>query len=122
MRIAGLGFRDSATLPSLRAALGLVEAAGGPATALATLPAKAEVAVLRQLAEERGLAVLAVPVRGIATPTHSARVMALHGTGSMAEAAALAAAGPGAKITVARITASDGMATCAMAETKEAKT
>ncbi|WP_258286845.1 cobalamin biosynthesis protein, partial [Escherichia ruysiae] len=77
------------------AALGLVEAAGGPATALATLPATAKVAVLRQLAEERGLAVLAVPVRGIAIPTHSARVMALHGTGSMAEAAALAAAGPG---------------------------
>ncbi|MBU9698964.1 cobalamin biosynthesis protein [Rhodobacteraceae bacterium HSP-20] len=118
MRIAGLGFRDSATLPSLRAALGLVEAAGGPATALATLPAKAEVAVLRQLAEERGLAVLAVPVRGIATPTHSARVMALHGTGSMAEAAALAAAGPGAILTVARISAPDGMATCAMATHK----
>ena len=41
---------------------------------------------------------------------------------SVAEAAALAASGAGAKITVARITAPDGMATCAMAETKEAKT
>lgn len=118
MRIAGLGFRSSATLPSLRAALGLVEAAGGPATALATLPAKAGAAALRQLAEERGLAVLAVPVQGIATPTRSARVMALHGTGSVAEAAALAAAGPGAILTVARMTAPDGMATCAMATHK----
>lgn len=118
MRIAGLGFRSSATLHSLRAVLGMVEAAGGPATALATLPAKAGAAALRQLAEERGLAVLAVPVQDIATPTRSARVMALHGTGSVAEAAALAAAGPGAILTVARMTAPDGMATCAMATHK----
>lgn len=122
MRIAGLGFRDNTPLASLRAVLGLVEAEGGPATALASLPAKADAAVLRQLAEERGLALLAVSVQGIATPTQSARVMALHGTGSVAEAAAMAAVGPGAILTVARMTSPDGMATCAMAKRKGTQT
>ena len=39
--------------------------------------------------------------------------------GSLAEAAALAAAGPGATLVVNRIISSDGMATCAIAQSKE---
>ncbi|GAB1480307.1 cobalamin biosynthesis protein [Paracoccaceae bacterium] len=117
--MAGFGFRKGTPLTSLQAALAAVEAQGGPAAALASLPEKAADPGLRALAATRGLPLLPVPVTGIATPSHSARIVALHGTGSVSEAAALAAPGPGARITVARITAPDGMATCAMAETEE---
>lgn len=118
MRVAGLGFRKGASLAALEAALAAVEAQGGRAEALATLPAKAEDPALADLARRTGLQIRAVEVAGIATPTRSARIEALYGTGSVAEAAALAAAGPGAIITVARISAPDGMATCAMAATQ----
>ena len=122
MRVAGIGFRKAAPLATLRGVLAAAEAQGGRAEALASTAEKAADARLQALAEERGLPLLAVAVAEIATPTRSARIAALHGTGSLAEAAALAAAGPGARITVARITAPDGMATCAMAETEETKT
>lgn len=116
--VAGFGFRSRATLGSLRAVLALAEQAGGPASALATIRGRGQAPALRMLAAERGLPLLAVEIAGIATPTRSARIMARYATGSVAEAAALAAAGPGASITVARIIAPDGMATCAMAATK----
>lgn len=124
IRVAGLGFRAPASLASLRAAL---VAAGGPAglAALATAAAKAEAPVLHALAAELGL-----PIRAIAAPeieaqttlTRSARVEALHGTGSLAEAAALAAAGPGARLLGPRAIAPDGMATAAIAEAPRATT
>jgi len=120
MKVAGFGFREGAPLETLRAVLALVEQAGGPATALATATAKAGAAALNDLAAERGLAVLAVPVAGIATPSRSPRVQALFGTGSVAEAAALAGAGADATLAVGRITSPDGMATCAMAIRKGA--
>ena len=122
MRVAGIGFRKEAPLDSLREVLRAAEARGGRAEALASLPAKAADARLRALAAERDLPLLAVDVAGQPTPTRSPRVHALHGTGSVAEAAALAAAGTGARVIVARIIAPDGMATCAMAETKETRT
>lgn len=114
MRVAGIGFRDGAGIASLRWVLDAAEARGGTAEALATLPEKAD--ALRPLAAERDLPLYSVAVAGIETPTRSPRIEAMHGTGSVAEAAALVAAGTGARITVARITAPDGMATCAMAE------
>jgi cobalt-precorrin 5A hydrolase len=116
MRVAGIGYRDGAPGASLRAALALAEAAGGPVEVLASLPGK--LAGLQALAAERGLPLLAVAVNGVQTPTQSPRILAMHGTGSVAEAAALVAAGAGARITVARIAAPDGMATCAIAESE----
>ena len=41
MRVAGIGFRDGAGIDSLRWVLAAVEAQGGAADALATLPEKA---------------------------------------------------------------------------------
>lgn len=87
MRIAGIGCRPGTPLPALLAAL---EAAGG-AEALATIPERA--AELRPLADARGLPLHLVAVAGIATPTQSARILATFGTGSVAEAAAIAAGG-----------------------------
>ena len=117
MRVAGIGFRSGAGVASLRAALA---AAGGGVQALATAEDKAP--ALRALAAELGLPVIAVPAELIAaqdTPTRSPRVMARRGAGSLAEAAALAAAGPGARIVARRVTAPDRMATAAIAETEE---
>ena len=112
MRVAGLGFRAAAPLASLAEALDLA----GPADALATIPGRAAAPAILALARARGLPLLAVEVAGIATPTQSPRVMALHATGSVAEAAALAALAPGALIVAARVTSQDGMATAAIAE------
>ncbi len=122
MRVAGIGFRKGAPLDSLREVLRATEAQGGPAEALASLPEKSVDTRLQTLAAERGLPLIPVAVAGQSTPTKSPRVLAMHAAGSVAEAAALVAAGAGAQITVARITAPDGMATCAMAESKETKT
>lgn len=117
MRVAGLGFRKGASLASLQAVLAEVEALGGPVSALASLSQKTISAEMQTLAQQRGLPVVAVDdVNGMETPTRSPRIAAMHGTGSVAEAAALAAAGPGARITVARMSSPDGMATAAIAE------
>ena len=112
MRVAGIGFRPAASLAALSDALDRA----GPADALATIHAKAQAPVIVALARARGLPLIGVKVAGIATPTQSPRVMALYGTGSLAEAAALAALGPGARIVTPRVTSQDRMATAAIAE------
>ena len=114
--IAGLGFRAAAAPESLRAALKAAEtAAGVRATALATAAAKATAPALTALAAERGLPVIAIANLPADTPTQSAAARAAHGTGSVAEAAALAAAGPGARLLTHRIVSPDCMATAALA-------
>ena len=118
MKIAGLGFRSAAGLASLREAL---DAAGGVdgITALATANRKAGTAVLQALAAELGLPVRAVAPEALAaveTLTRSHRVLAYAGAGSLAEAAALAAAGPGGRLLGPRAVSRDGMATAAIAE------
>ncbi|MCI2008387.1 MAG: cobalamin biosynthesis protein, partial [Acetobacter peroxydans] len=73
------------------------------------------------LAQAHGLPVIAVEdtaVAGIKTHTRSARIEALFGTGSIAEATALLAAGDGARIIVSRIVSPDGTASAAVAETE----
>src|SRR5690606_18429295 len=101
-----------ATVESLRAALD----AAGPAEALAALPAHA--ALVAELARALGLPLIPVAsVAGIATPTQSSRSLAAHHTGSVAEAVALAAAGPGARLLAPRATSADRCATCAIAQT-----
>ena len=116
MIVAGFGFRSGATLPALQDALAK---AGGPegVTHLAVLATKAE--GLAPLAGALGLPVLALEpeaLHGVPTPTKSDLVQTLFGTGSVAEAAALAAAGPDARLRGARAVSGDGMATAAIAE------
>ena len=116
MKVAGIGFRHAASLASLSDALTRAQERTGPADALATGHTKAQAPVILALAGAHGLPLIAVDVAGINTPTQSPRVLALHATGSLAEAAALAALGPGARIIVTRVTSSDGMATAAIAQ------
>lgn len=118
MKVAGLGFRKDVTLASLREAL-LAAGGGEGLAAVATVSDKADADVLKQLALEYGLAIRAVPADVIAnvhTPTQSKAVMEQFGTGSIAEAAALAAAGPRARLIATRVISQDRTATAAIAE------
>lgn len=118
MKVAGLGFKKDVTLASLREALA---AAGSPdgLAAVATVSDKADEEALKLLARECGVPIRAVSpedLAGIATPTQSRLVAEKFGTGSVAEAAALAAAGPGARLIAARAVSQDRTATAAIAE------
>jgi cobalt-precorrin 5A hydrolase len=116
MIVAGFGFRSGATLVALQDAL---ERAGGPegVTHLATLADKA--VGLEPLALALAIPLVSLPsaaLQGQRTLTRSDRVETLFGTGSVAEAAALAAAGQGARLRGPRVVSADGMATAAIAE------
>lgn len=122
MKVAGLGFRKAASVASLRAAL---QAAGGAPGGvhgvgrLATLDSKAGAAAILALAADLGVPVQGIApdvLAGTATSTRSARMLDRFGAGSLAEAAALAAAGPGARLLGPRAVSADGMATAAIAE------
>jgi cobalt-precorrin 5A hydrolase len=111
--VAGFGCRSGADEAALRAAL---EAHGVAVTTIATLNHKA--ALLAPLADALGVPlILFAPddIRGVKTRTQSAASLATYGTGSVAEAVALAAAGQGAKLIATRIISPDGQATCALA-------
>ncbi|HDR28890.1 cobalamin biosynthesis protein [Rhodovulum sp.] len=117
MRVAGFGFRKGASLESLSDALARAGGCGG-LTALAAPRDKAGASCLADLAARLGLPVRAVSSSDLAAPatlTEAPRVRALRGTGSVAEAAALAAAGPSAQLTGPRAVSNDRMATCAIA-------
>jgi cobalt-precorrin 5A hydrolase len=116
MIVAGFGFRSQVTLAALQDALQRAGGAEG-VTHLATLAAKAR--GLEPLGQVLGLPVLALEPSALQdqpTVTRSGRVQALHGTGSVAEAAALAGAGPGARLRGPRAVSADGTATAAIAE------
>lgn len=111
--VAGFGFRESATAASLADAL--TRAAGGRVVGVhATVADKADA-----LAAALGKPVMPVAPEMLApqpTLTSSAASLDARGTGSVAEAAALAAAGPGARLLGPRVVSADGRATCALAE------
>ncbi|MDO5612468.1 MAG: precorrin methylase [Paracoccus sp. (in: a-proteobacteria)] len=110
MIVAGFGFTSTAGVASLRGALQAATAATGlTPTHAATAPDKA--AALAVL----GLPVIAVTDLPADTPTQSAASLRARATGSLAEAAALAAAGPGARLAAVRVVSPDRRATCAIA-------
>ncbi len=120
MIVAGFGFRSGATPESMVDALGKTPQSKA-VTLIATAAAKADAPAFQSLA-----LVLGHPARAIeanvltrqSTLTQSDASFEAYGTGSLAEAAALAAAGPGAWLLGPRVMSSDGMATCALAEGK----
>ncbi|WP_324752534.1 cobalamin biosynthesis protein [Roseovarius sp. Pro17] len=119
MRVAGIGFRRAASTASLRDALERAIGDGLPVQAVATESGKARAPVFRELA-----AALAIPALGVSasdlaqiiTPTQSQRLQNQFGTGSLAEAAALVAAGPNARLITVRVMSHDNMATAAIAD------
>ncbi|MFB9267992.1 cobalamin biosynthesis protein [Bradyrhizobium erythrophlei] len=118
MKVAGLGFRREVTLASLRDALAAAGGCEGIA-AIATVSDKAEADALRLLARELGVPIKPVPAHvlaGIAVLTQSELIKEKFGTGSVAEAAALAAAGRRARLISTRTVSQDRTATAAIAE------
>lgn len=118
MKVAGLGFRRDVTIASLREAL---LAAGGfeGLAAVATVSDKADAPALKLLAQELDLPIKGIPAEiltDIVTATQSEVIKARFGTGSIAEAAAIAAAGCGARLIAVRAVSQDRMATAAIAE------
>ncbi len=117
MIVAGFGFRKAASLDSLLDALDRARGTQMP-TCLATAEDKALAPVLRALSARLGVPICAIAPEALAaieTPTRSARVRALRGSGSLAEAAAIVAAGPGASLLGPRAVSADRMAACALA-------
>ncbi len=116
MIVAGFGFRASATISSLQSALSL--AAEGAIDALAAPDDKCAAKCLSDLGTATGLPILPVTAEALTnakTTTQSTRSMRERGTGSVAEAAALAAAGPNARLLTGRHISDDRLATCAIA-------
>jgi len=118
MIVAGFGFTSRATVDSLLDALSVTGHAG-PLDRIATVSDKAGAPVFRAFAAGLGTPTApidAARIKTIRTETRSRISHGARGTGSVAEAAALAAAGPGAVLMTARHISHDRMATCAIAK------
>lgn len=118
MIVAGFGFRAAVQPGSLRDVLGMAQQ-GQPRVMALAAPAD-KIAALAGLAKDIGLPVIpiaAAELTAMETVTRSPASQAARNTGSVAEASALAAAGPGARLIATRRVSPDGMATCAIAQT-----
>ncbi len=127
MIVAGIGCRKGTAAAEVEAAIAAALLRAGIAAhslkAIATSAAKGGEPGIVAAASARGLPLVLVPqdrleAAGERTATKSARVAALTGVPSLAEAAALAAGGPTAWLLGARVAI--GPATCALAECGDA--
>jgi cobalt-precorrin 5A hydrolase len=126
MIVAGVGCRRGASAPDIEAAIrASLERAGIASEALnliATTAAKEGEAGIKAAAAKLGVAVILMTNAELKaasdrTETRSERVLALMGVPSVAETAALAAAGPSARLLSPRLVI--GAATCALAASEE---
>ncbi len=123
MIVAGIGCRAEVRAESLESALSLA-AEGRAPDRIATVDARAGLLVLRDFADRLGVELIPVARRDLAaqtTLTRSEASLKAHGIGSVAEAAALAAAGPGARLFGPRVVSADRLATCALAVVGESE-
>ncbi len=117
MIVAGFGYRNAATAASLRDALRLASGTYR-VDALSAPMDKTQARCLTELAAELNLPVHPIDadaLQSVATPTQAPRVIEKRGTGSVAEACALAAAGAQSQLITTRCISPDRMATCALA-------
>lgn len=119
MRVVGLGLRAAATPASLEELFQRLQVSPDlPLAVPAFRESHPAVLDLRQ----RGRRIIPLPeaaLGGVSTPTCSPRLLARYGTGSIAEACALVAAGPAARIILPRVVSADGRATAALAQSDE---
>lgn len=122
MIVAGVGCRRGTSAPAIEAAIRAALAQAGMAAdaldAIATIAAKHDEAGVAAAAASLGVNVVLIPDAELEavsgrTETKSERVRAAMGVPSVAEAAALAAAGPTARLLGPRLAL--GAATCALA-------
>jgi cobalt-precorrin 5A hydrolase len=127
MIVAGIGCRRGAPAldieAAIRAALARANIATDALDAIATIAAKRAEDGIQAAANKLGVSVVLVEdadllAAGDRTQTRSERVLALMGVPSVAEAAALAAAGPSARLIGPRLVI--GTATCALAVSERA--
>ncbi|MEJ8572287.1 cobalamin biosynthesis protein [Microbaculum marinum] len=123
MIVAGIGCRSGCGADEIVALIGEAVKRAGIAncrfTALATAAFKAGEPGVREAAERMALPLLPVgadAMRAVEAdcPTRSEKALEATGFASVAEAAALAAAGPNGRLVLPRI--ASAMATCALAE------
>lgn len=121
MIVAGIGCRRGVAAEAIEAAIAAALAqAGTPSrriNALATAIFKSDEEGIAAVAAARGIPLILVEQAEMARAsnqvTHSRRVLQLMGVGSVAEVAAIAAGGPGARLLVPRLIV--GPVTCALA-------
>jgi cobalt-precorrin 5A hydrolase len=127
MIVAGVGCRRGAPASdieaAIRAALSSADIAAEALDGIATIAAKNAEIGIQTAAEKFGVSVVLVSDADLQaaeprTQTRSERVRALTGVPSVAEAAALAAAGPSARLISPRLVI--GAATCALAASERA--
>lgn len=121
MIVAGFGFRGAASAASLHDAYARAQQAQGGtprADLLASAADKTQSAAFVAFARELALPVAPIPpaaLRAAPTVTRSPHAEAARQTGSVAEAAALAAAGPRGRLLGTRVISGDRLASCAFA-------
>jgi cobalt-precorrin 5A hydrolase len=126
MMVAGVGCRRGTSVAEIEAviaaALAQAGLAGQRVDVLATAAFKCDESGIAAAAAARGVPLILIAQadleRAGGGATHSRRVAQLTGVGSVAEAAALAAGGPDARLVVPRIAI--GPATCALATSEAA--
>ncbi|WP_291548899.1 cobalamin biosynthesis protein [Bosea sp. (in: a-proteobacteria)] len=120
--IAGIGIRPGTEaadiLACLDEALAQARLAGSAVPRLATLASRASEVGMIAAAAARDAQLIAIPDEALkgfeaSCATRSTRIASLYGVGSVAEAAALAAAGPGGTLVQPRI--ATARVTCALA-------
>jgi len=123
--VIGLGFRNDAGVAAIAEVFAAVVAqAGGMASAIAVPADKAEHPALCAVLRDSGLPLERISAdamlradRDIAT--RSATIEQHRGVGSVCEAAAMAAAGEGARLVVTRLISTDRTATAAAAASED---
>jgi cobalt-precorrin 5A hydrolase len=122
MIVAGIGCRRDAAAAdieaAIRAALARAEVSAAELKAIATSRAKDAEAGIATAASIFGVGIMLISdaelkAAGTRVATRSDRVLAVTGVPSLAEAAALAAAGPSSRLIASRLVV--GAATCALA-------
>jgi cobalt-precorrin 5A hydrolase len=128
MIVAGIGCKRGAAVSdieaAIRAALARARVDASDLKAIATSKAKDAEAGIATAASIFGVGIMLVPdaelkAAGTRVATRSDRVLALTGVPSLAEAAALAAAGPSSRLIASRLVV--GAATCALASSDAAQ-
>jgi len=127
MIVAGVGFRRSVAADEIvmlvELALKRAALTHDALAKLGTIEALADLPAFTEAAHRLAVAAIAVGERDLSAAAprvrmQSARSLAAHGVGSVAEAAALAAAGPGATLVLERIASTS--VTCALARPETA--
>jgi cobalt-precorrin 5A hydrolase len=128
MIVAGIGCKRGAAAldieAAIRAALARARVDASDLKVIATSKAKDAEAGIATAASIFGVGIMLVPdaelkAAGTRVATRSDRVLALTGVPSLAEAAALAAAGPSSRLIASRLVV--GAATCALASSDAAQ-